>query len=154
MGSSWIAVRTKPRLERTACSWITDGGFEAFLPLAACSRRKNPFPLFPGYLFVQIVHHWRTLLGMRGVLDVVRVTDGVPGRLPEQEIMRLRALGTIDLDVPRFNSGDRVRVVRGFCEGAQVTFDCYRNRDRVRVLHALLGRMVPVELEESALELV
>ena len=76
-------------------------------------------PLFPGYLFFEIVDFWRKLFGCDRVNGMLKFDDDKPALLPQELIDELReregANGVIKFDQPkrrRYGPGAKVRVRR------------------------------------------
>lgn len=164
----WVAVKTKPQREQWAADNVANQGYEFYLPLTEALTKPKPKKpclvpkpqyLFPRYLFVQTEGPWRFLLGTRGVMSVIMCGQRPAVMLP-REIDELRARenteGLIvleDKEQFRFNNGDKVRVI----SGPFSTYEGLYDRDpqnRISVLLDVLGRYVPVPLDEDALEAV
>ena len=135
-------------------------GYETFLPkfktyvVAKGQRRPVVRCLFPGYMFVQIVDHWYSLTGTRGVISLLR--DGeLPARVPSADIAylmeRFGESGTKELHSSRFEPGQQVRATSGLWRDTVGKFEGLGARDRVWVLFDMMGRASRVELGERDL---
>lgn len=156
---SWILAVTQPRREKWAAENVKRQGLECYLPMLApeCSGKHARFvPLFPRYLFVEIVQAWHFLLSTYGVQTVV--VNGVsPVRVPRRIITDLKAReneqGYIHLpERQRFNRNDPVRVSAGPFAGRIGLYAGQTAANRVRVLLECLGGRVPMLLAENQVE--
>ena len=108
-------------------------GIRYFLPLITevhrWSDRKQTVsrPLFPCYLFVNVVRSCDTqlrVLKVPGIVNFVGSAHG-PTAVPEEEIDSVRAVLSSGIDCalhPFLEAGDRVRIVRGVLAGIEGTF--------------------------------
>jgi transcriptional antiterminator RfaH len=128
------------------------GGFEIYLPRVKI-RRKKIEPLFPGYVFVRIEQRWHVINATIGIIRVLTTCDH-PARLPDDVIDELR--GRQDrrgfVKLPKPEPGHRVRILRGAFVDHVGIYEGAGSKDRERVLLALLGRMVPVEVHPNDLQ--
>ena len=118
----WCAARLMPKREAVATQCLTLAGFEIYLPRlrehrVVRGRRVEVSPtLFPGYLFVAIVLQWHSARWCPGVLNLLMDGDR-PACVPDRVISELRGRernGLVELTKPpRFQRGDRVRIVQG-----------------------------------------
>ena len=161
-GMRWYVVQTKPRQEERAQHFLTEKGFETYLPrMEVASNRGSrrtliQKPLFPNYLF--------TRFDQQESLAHVRWTEGVVKILPEssrpQSIANEIVRGVMRLahedGVIRKNSlkaSDKVKIVKGpFKELLGVFEHWTSNRGRVRVLLNLINYQASIELHHSMLE--
>lgn len=160
---AWYAVRTKPRREEFAQGHLVRRGVETFLPrIAECGRyRGEPVvsPLFPGYLFarVDLSTQYTSVIWSPGVHSMVAFGD-IPVAVDPEVVAflqdRCKGLGLI-VAVPRFETGQEVRVVEGPLAGLHgVVQEHVSGRTRVRVLMELLRRRTQVTLPMELLESV
>jgi transcription antitermination factor NusG len=98
--AQWYAVWTRSRQEKTAAAMLDALGVSHFLPLVSEERqwsdrkKKVMVPIFPGYLFVQIVATSDLELRVQqvsGVVNFVGNQNG-PSAISEDEIENLRTL--------------------------------------------------------------
>jgi transcription antitermination factor NusG len=143
----WSVARTLPMREKFAAERLGDGGFEVFLPLVPTKRSSAP--LFPSYLFIRIVDHWRSINCTIGVLALVRVGD-CPARCPDREVDSLKGLidehGFVRLpDRPSkpsrrvFAEGEAVKIIGGPLQGVAALHSGLSAADREILLIAMLG---------------
>jgi transcriptional antiterminator RfaH len=148
--------------EQRAEEHIVRQDFPCFLPrfskieVVRGRRAERVRPLFPGYLFVEAVGRaWHSLLGTRGVINILRSGEEpaiVRHGFVEKLMGACDAQGLMALEPPpRFNRGDWVRVEgpRHALFGHTGIYDGMNQAGRLRVLFAMLGRYVPVELDET-----
>lgn len=168
MGTRWYTVQAKRHCERRVVRHLANREIPTFLPLVEVVRRRNGTrhtglePLFPGYLFVQMEpvdrspHCWSAVRWTPGVHRILGVADE-PVPVPDEAIAaiqdRMRQLGFVRPG-HRFAAGDRVMFRSGPLGGLEAILDRPSSRaGRVRVLLALLGSELRVEVDELDLEL-
>lgn len=168
----WVVCYTEPRGERRAADGMTEAGAVCFLPMERFRGKpgKAPVerPLFPRYLFTKIDDgdEWGRLMAIDGVLDVLR-NNNTPMRIPEFQIASLRKAeecGLFDhttINPNGFAIGEQVRVVEGPFASALAVIKEFKGKlrsatatKRARVMTALMGRMVEIEMPVTALEKV
>jgi transcription antitermination factor NusG len=159
----WAAAQLQPRRDQLALHCLKLFGFETYAPRLRDQRTirgskviKTPL-LFPGYVFVLIHLQWSRARWSPGVVRLVM--DGItPAVVPDTVVTSLKARevnGLIELpSPPRFQRGDRVRVLHGPLAGQVGLFAGMKPRERVAVLLTLLGSSRRVELAGSAVERV
>jgi transcription antitermination factor NusG len=153
--SFWAAAQIRTDQAKRVIWHVERQGFEHYLLMCRASRRSAKIvPLFPGYLFVCVVDHWRCLLGTHGVVGLIRSGDA-PAIVREHEIERMRAQegrdGVIILPLTRFQPGEKVRVTRGPMADRVGLYSGMSARDRVRVMFQMFEREISVELREHDL---
>lgn len=146
----WACLQTKPQCERRAEDWIKRAGFTTMLPMLR--ERDRIGPLFPRYLFVQIIDCWYDLRWLPGVSKILLNIEGVPAHVPEQEIEGLEKLmreGVVDLPpAPQWYVGQELemRDLNHMLAGKTLIFQGMRSKDRVKVLLHWLGSDRVVDL--------
>ena len=157
----WAAAQLQPQRDQLALHCLKLFGFETYAPrlrdqrtIRGCKVIKTPL-LFPGYVFVLIQLQWSRARWSPGVVRLVM--DGItPAVVPDAVVTSLKARevnGLIELPPPpRFQRGDRVRVLHGPLAGQVGLFAGIKPRERVAVLLTLLGSSRRVELAGSAVE--
>lgn len=163
-GSRWYVVQTQSHAETKASWHLARQGFETYLPRYRKKRRHarrvetTQAALFPRYLFVAIdmmTQRWRSINSTIGVTRLVCAGDE-PAKVPPQVIEALRARedgdGLVVLpSLPRFNKGEKVRLLDGAFADCIGLFEEMKDCQRVSVLLELLGRKVRVLLEADAI---
>jgi transcriptional antiterminator RfaH len=157
----WSVVMTHTGAEHRALEHIERQDFPCFLPrfskieVVRGRRVEKVRALFPGYLFVEAIGRaWHSLLGTRGVIKVI-LSGEEPATVQCGFVERLMVACSNGVMVlqppPRFNRGDRIRVEgsRHALFGHVGIYDGMNQTGRLRVLFAMLGRYVPVELDET-----
>src|SRR5262245_15792418 len=147
MAAYWAVAQIESQRERTAADFLAQSGFDCYLPKLKVKQRA--VPLFPGYLFVQIVSQWYPVRWSVGVVRLLMAGD-MPARLDEKEITALRRREGRDgfVKIPKYGLqlGQSVRVVKGSFVGHVAIFDGMSGHERSRILLELLGRKTCVEL--------
>lgn len=161
---NWYATYVKSRHEFIAFEELKRKGISAFLPAVTKMRqwkdRKKAvsFPLFPGYLFVNVKPLAADFLGVlktRGVVSLISSESGVPSAIPEYEIESLRIMleSGAELDIyPGIREGADVLVRRGPFRGAQGVVVKKENQYILLVNIKILGRSVGVKVYADDLE--
>jgi transcriptional antiterminator RfaH len=112
--------------------------------------------LFPRYIFVSIEQQWHQINSTYGISRIMLGNEGKPvvvaDKIIEDLKMREDKAGLITLpEAPKFQKGDKVKIVKGALMGYDAIFDGMKPNDRVRVLIEMLGQPVHVELDEGDL---
>lgn len=151
----WACAQTESQREHVAERWLKEQRFEVYLPRIRIERHvrgrrvDDETPLFPGYLFINIVDRWYSIPSTIGVIDVLRASEG-PARVPDRIITDLKARerdGVIELlRRPAFRRGDRVRIVAGPFRDQLAVFAGMKPRERVEVLLQFFGGERRLEL--------
>lgn len=166
----WFVARIQTRRERWAAENIARAGAFYYSPEIIVSFRVQRFGhrireyrteyLFPGYMFVRHPdQQWHFLLSMRvlGVLGIIQGANGKPGRIPNQEIERLKKSeldGKVQLPAAtnKFGVNQLVRINRGAYAGFTGLVQGNHSRERVQVLLDFMNRKVSHMFGETVLE--
>lgn len=181
--SSWFAVYTKPRQERTALEHLQRQGFTCYLPLAhnpyqrrkrivgaasaakaaqrAAKKPTTPEPLFPRYLFLNTAPGQQSLAPVRstrGVANLVRFGTRL-AEVHETVIQTIKNrqdpnTGLVTLDPVPVEPGDTVKVFDGPLAGLQGVFQERKGESRALMLMSLLGTTSTVEVDALLLQKV
>jgi len=159
----WYVALTKPRQEETAKFYLSNKGVDVFYPKLFIPLR-NTFgrpvvPLFPNYIFVHIdvaSTDYFQVVWCRGVKKLVNfgerpwpVEDSVIDFLREQADPRGLIVAKSVLKV-----GDEVQITKGPFEGLiGVIQEPPDAKSRVKVLMAILGRQVQVEVPANNIDI-
>jgi len=148
----WAVAQTESQRENVAASFLRQARFQIYLPkiLERVGARQRVTPLFPGYLFVEIIDRWYEIRWTVGVLRLLLI-DGQPAHVTESIMVNIRKQegrdGLIRLPKPRgLQRGDQVRVLRGSFAGRIGVFEGLSGSQRSKILLAWLGCQVPVFL--------
>jgi len=161
----WYVLYTKPNAEYAASRFLTQKGYQTYLPEVKTSHPRRGYdtvPLFPSYLFARF--DWTRLV----VQDIYQ-TPGVrtivtfnhrPAVVPDEVIVyiqqRVEAINAVGgLPNHNFQPGDVVYIRSGPLAGLEAIFEGPMGpRERVWVLVHILGALnraeVPVEVLEPA----
>jgi transcriptional antiterminator RfaH len=158
-GTRWYVVQTHPHAEHKAVMHLARQGFVTYLPRYLKRRRHArrtetvAAPLFPRYLFVAVdtaSQRWRCIQSTIGVMQIVS-NRGAPAPLDQGVIDGLKQReqdGFIVFEQrPRFQPGEKIRVVEGVFLANLGLYQGATDSDRVTILLDLLGRKVRVVLD-------
>jgi len=157
----WYAAHTSANHEKRIANRLSSLGIEHYLPLYVAIRRwkdrsvRLSRPLFPGYIFVRLLHGTRlAVLQIRGVANLVG-SGGAPISIADSEILRIQgflAQGYTAEPHRYLAVGRRVRVVNGPLQGIEGIVVNRRNRQRFVVSFESIQRSVSVEVAGFDLE--
>ncbi len=161
---NWYALYVKSNHEFVTHAELSKKRIETFLPTVRKLRQWKDrrkwvdFPIFPGYLFIQVhpsPEYFLDVLKTRGAISLISAQPGCPTPVATEEIGSLRILvqsGT-DFDVyPHLKEGTRVRVRRGPLEGAEGVLVRKDAQYTFLVNVELLGRSIGVRIYADDLE--
>jgi transcriptional antiterminator NusG len=163
---NWYAVYVKSRHEFIVLSELRQKQIEAFLPSVKKSsqwkdRKKIvEYPLFPGYVFVQVIPYPESFLNVlktRSVVTLISQEPGVPTAILPEEMHSLKRLleSGREIDVyPHLMEGMRVRVKSGPLAGVEGILSSKENEYNFHVNVELLGRSVGVRVAPNDIEAV
>lgn len=156
MDPAWYALAVHVRSEQRATAELARRGVEVFLPTRRVRRpwsdriRVSDEPLFPGYLFVQVVldaGRRVDLLRVKGVYDLVGRTAGdasIARAVPDEQVGALRRVVQAEREIDpiaHLVRGVRVEVAAGSLRGAQGVVVQEADGQRRLVINVdLLGR--------------
>ena len=158
----WYVIQTKPRQEDRAQHFLSEKGFEAYLPkMEMVNVRKNrraltQKALFPSYLFTRFEQQ-ESLAHVRWTKGVVKILPESNRPLPvDNEVVRnIKTLARKDGVIRKksLKTKDRVRIVNGPFKDLLGIFEHWTSdQGRVRVLLSLINYQASVELHHSMLE--
>ena len=161
---NWFAVYTRCHHERSVDRMLCSRGITTFFPaIEVLSRRWDrpktiQKPLFPGYLFINILpdpDYFLEVVKTAGVCYILG-NNGRPTPIPDEEVNSLKILLTEKRKVrrhPFLKIGDRVRVISGALKGAVGILVRAEDEKRQLVLSIeLMRRSVAVWLHEEEVE--
>lgn len=140
---------------------LQDDILEVQIPMEDTIEEKNgkrkvvQRKMFPTYVLVKMRYRdslWHTIVNTRGVTGFCGPA-GRPLPLTQDEIRRMR-LEKVNVDI-KINVGDKVKVVMGPLEGfaGEVT-DVDSENQKCKVTVSMFGRLTPVELDFTQIELI
>jgi transcription antitermination factor NusG len=151
----WFAVYTRSHHEKSIAKQLAYKGIDFYLPLyrtqhAWTHRRRVTLdlPLFPNYLFVQILQSERSrVLATEGVVMLVDRGD-VISPVPDSEIERLRAELPLRASEPHSEVavGQKGRIIAGALAGMEGIVLRHKGALRLILTIPLINRSVAVEV--------
>ncbi|MGQ0792539.1 MAG: UpxY family transcription antiterminator [Deltaproteobacteria bacterium] len=158
---NWYAVYTVARHEKSVNEALIKRDIETFLPtIEALSQWKDRkkrvhFPLFPGYLFVNIPIEQRWgVLGAKGVVRILGAM-GAPAPIPASQIEAIRKLigNKLEYDpYPYLTEGKEVFVIRGPLMGVRGRIISRKGIYRLVLSVDIIRRSASVEMDISNVE--
>ena len=160
---SWYAVYLKSRHEFKVEKKLAQTNIDAFLPIIERLRhwkdRKKmvTFPLFPGYIFVNIPEDYNSSLSVLKTAGVVRFLslEGKPAPIPEEQITSLKKLieNKEQIDPhPYISEGQRVRITAGPLTGVEGILLEKRNQNLLVLSVDLLKQGASVKIDAFDIE--
>jgi transcription antitermination factor NusG len=127
-GSSWFAVQTRPKCEKSVAAALEMKGYESFYPIYKERRQWSDRrvelerPLFPGYVFCRLTSAaFGKALLTSGVTRMVGF-GLTPSEIPDDQIDALRRVNTSDAKRAPWTyipTGTRIRVESGPLQGLE-----------------------------------
>lgn len=163
-GLSWFALWVRSKHEFVTRDELVQKGIHTFLPSLIKlqqwrdRKKKVEFPVFPGYLFVQILPQAEDFLQViktRGTVCLVSLEPGHPTPVAPDEIEALKkimASGQAFDVYPGYRLGTRVRVRRGPLQGAEGVLANKENSRLFFVNIEILGRSVGLRIAPDDIE--
>jgi transcriptional antiterminator RfaH len=162
----WYLAQLKPGGFVRAVANLHRQDFSTFMPVREASIRRNGRvrparqPLFPGYLFTQVLpdhQNWRAINSTYGVARLVSLDRGRPTPVPpafmEELHRRTDAQGV--LGAPEdLKPGDTVRIISGPFAQQIAQIEAAETKDRVILLMQLMGRVVRTQTSARQLEVI
>jgi transcription antitermination factor NusG len=160
----WFALYVKSRHEFVALDELQKKGIATFLPsvkrwrLWKDRRKLIEFPLFPGYLFVNLspgFEEFANVLKTRGAVTFISAEPGHPSSVSHEEINFLKLLieSGKELDIyPHLTEGACIRVRRGPLKGAEGVLMKKQDQHMLLVNIKLLGRSVGLKIYADDIE--
>jgi transcription antitermination factor NusG len=157
----WYAAYTCPRHEKYVAQQLVNRQIGSFLPLYSSvrrwkdRRRRIDLPLFPSYVFVQMMERNRLdILRIPGVVQLV-CFQGKPAAIASAEIEALRRGSTGSVVVqphPYLKEGRRVRIISGPMAGTEGIYIRRKQQTRLVISISLIQRAVAMEIGEADVE--
>ncbi|MFQ5874595.1 MAG: transcription termination/antitermination protein NusG [Dehalococcoidia bacterium] len=158
--TGWYIAKSKPQKETWLSHSLENLGVEVSYPRIMTQRRGKRVlePLFHTYLFCRLdinTPNWPAIRWAPG-LNYFLGIDGHPSRLPDELVsyvqQRVKWWNDRGFGARRLKLGERVEVASGPFAGLEGVFQRYVSaRQRCRILLQVVGRLSPVELEETDL---
>jgi transcription antitermination factor NusG len=155
----WAVCQCEASREHVAAQFLQQAEFKIYLPKILCktAARSRVVPLFPGYLFVEVIDRWYQIRWTTGILRVLMTNSDQPASVSDELMKAIRRReddqGLVKLPKPRgLVRGDAVRITRGSFEGQLAVFQGMVGAARISVLLDLMGRKVPVKIATRDVE--
>lgn len=156
MNKEWYAVYTVVRHEKTVNSSLAEKDIETFLPLREevsrwkDRRKRVHLPLFPGYLFVNmlLLDRW-SVLNTRGVVRILGI-NGNPVPVSVEQIDAIKRVLESKLKYdpyPYFTQGREVVITNGPLQGIKGRILERRGNYRLILSIDIILRSVVVEVD-------
>ena len=163
---NWYVLSVKSRHEFVAHNELKKKDIKTFLPAVKKLRnwkdRKKwvDFPLFPGYLFINIRPFPESILSVlktRGAINLLSAQPGYPTPVSDDEMDSLQLLiesgRYIDI-YPELKEGTSVRVKKGPLQGAVGKLFKRHEQHMFMINIELLGRSIGVNLYADDIEAI
>ena len=157
----WFVCHARPRCEKKFAALLAAEGFEHYLPLVLSVRRyqnqtkKFTKPLFPGYVFAQIVPERRTRIYQGDLLVRTILVENEPLFLRQLADVRLLVASGLEIALhPLLKKGTRVKIVGGPLHGTEGLVDDPANPRGVVVAMDVLQQGVLVRLPAENLQIL
>lgn len=159
--SRWVAINTHPHRELVAVENLARQQFNVYCPTerrrVRHARRVQDVtrPIFPGYVFAEVVPdlaHWRSILSTYGVRAVIRYGDR-PAFVEAGFIESLRAReidGVIAKPLMPYEVGQEVRLNGGPFDGFVATIVEMKEKDRIVLLMRLLSQDIRLKVTTAS----
>lgn len=158
---AWFVAHTRPRREKKLKDYCDKLQFIAVLP---CYRTVHKYrrktvhfekPLFPGYLFVQILPYQKQSLAQNEhVARVLAVFDQDLFARQLQDILRALETGLEIHVAPEIGLGQRVKIKQGPLQGMEAWVEARQGMSTVFLRLDFIGQAAAVKLPAEHLELV
>ena len=124
--SYWLVCHTRPRCEKKFAALLSAEKFEHYLPLVQSIRKyaqqtkRFTKPLFPGYVFAQILAERKARIYQQDLLARAIIVEDVPKFLRQLEDVKAIVASGLELSVmPLLTKGRRVKIVGGPLHGLE-----------------------------------
>ncbi|HMK43667.1 MAG TPA: UpxY family transcription antiterminator [Dissulfurispiraceae bacterium] len=161
---NWYAIHVRSRHEFNVTDRLAKSGIGSFLPIVERLRqwkdrkRLVSFPLFPGYLFVNIHadnEEKLAVLKTPGVVKFIGQTPGEPEPVPDEVVLSLKRLveskEAID-PYPYLKEGNRVRIRSGALAGVEGILVERQGMHHLVLSVDILRQGVAIKIEASTVE--
>jgi len=162
---NWYCIYVKSRHEFKVFERLSNLGIEVFLPAVERLRKWKDrkklvkFPLFPGYLFINIQKNYDLILKVLktpGVVCFIKNPLGEPEAVPEEQIIPLKKAIENKKEIdpyPYLKEGQKVRIKRGALQGVTGILKRKEKNHYLIINIDILQRAVSVKIEASEVEL-
>lgn len=160
----WYALYVHSRAEKKVYAYLTDKGYEAYLPLVVTVKKwsdrmkKVEEPLFKSYLFVRAdIRKYFDILNIPGVTRFVSFNKEA-AVVPQNQINAIKRYCddyTDDDDKVQeneFHEGQLVRITSGAMAGLIGRLAPIDNKKRLIVFIESVGRYLPINIARTKVE--
>jgi transcription antitermination factor NusG len=158
---TWYVAHTRPRREKKLKEYCDEKKFAALLPCFSSARkyrRKTVVflkPLFPGYLFVQILpSQTQSLAQNEHVARVLTVFDQDLFAQQLEDILKALETGLEIRVAPEIGAGHRVKIKQGPLQGMEAWVEDRQGMTIVLLRLDFIGQAAAVKVPADYLELV
>ena len=155
----WFVCHTKPRCEKKFAALRSAERFEHYLPLVKSTRRYGTQtkhftkPLFPGYVFAQIILEQKPRIYQQDLLARVIPIDDETRFLRQLEDVRTLVASGFELTIkPLIKRGTRVRIITGPLWGLEGIVDDPTNPKGVILAVDVLQQGLHIKLPIESME--
>jgi transcription antitermination factor NusG len=156
LGSSWFALQTRPKYEKSVATALQMKGYESFYPVYWEERRwsdrnvQMERPLFPNYVFCRVTNEaCGSVVLTSGVIRLLGC-GATPAEIPATEIEPLRRVNESTIGRAPWTyvpSGTRIRVESGPLRGVEGIYSQDLDERRLILSVDVLQRSVTVVLD-------
>lgn len=158
---AWFVAHTRPRREKKLKEYCEQEKFAAVLP---CYRSVKKYrgktvtfekPLFPGYLFVQILPSQRQSLAQNE--HVARVLTVFDQELFARQLNDILIALETELEIrlaPEIGAGHRVKIKHGPLQGMEAWVEDRQGMSTVLLRLDFIGQAASVKVPADSLELI
>ena len=167
---NWYAVYTRCRAEFTVKRELTNRGVSTYLPTINSRREWKDrkkwiyLPIFPGYLFVNILpeyDNFAKVANAKGVVALLGPSEKKPTSVSDEEIHNLKGFVENYCEItvsPHLKIGARVRIKQGPLAGVEGVLErkpeLTKKECWVFIRIELLGRSVGAKIDADAVEAI
>jgi len=158
----WYAAYTKSRTEKKVLARLTEGGFEAYLPIL---RKRHQWsdrlkwveePLIKSYIFLRVNERdYYNAINTPGLVGYVTF-EGKAASIPDWQIDTLKMLlhqgAEMEVSNERFAPGQKIIVISGTLVGMQGEMVEYRGKKKVLVRLGTTGTNILVTVSLDLIE--
>ena len=157
----WFVCHTKPRCEKKFSALLKAESFEHYLPLVTSTRRygtqtkRFTKPLFPGYVFAQIILRQKPRVYQQDLLARVIPVEDEARFLRQLEDVRTIVASGLELTVrPLIKRGTRVRIISGPLWGLEGIVDDPTNPKGIILAVDVLRQGLHIKMPLENMELL
>ncbi len=162
---SWFAIQTRPKYEKKVASDLEEKAVAVFLPVYSIKRQWSDRqkvvhpPLFPGYVFVQLVptiHNRVPILRTNGVTGFVGAR-GIGTPIPDDEMDALQAVIAREVafePYPYLKIGKRVCIRGGSLDGIEGLLTAINGDQSLVVSVDLIQKSIAIRIAGYSVEAI